>query len=90
VFSSAPGTKLYVAATGAQVAFEADDVDSAGRWAWSVCVTGSATVVNEAAERERLQALPLERWVRAGEDSYVVIEPQVVTGRRVQGGGRRP
>jgi nitroimidazol reductase NimA-like FMN-containing flavoprotein (pyridoxamine 5'-phosphate oxidase superfamily) len=27
VFSSAPGTKLYVAATGARMAFEAEDVD---------------------------------------------------------------
>lgn len=89
VFSSAPGTKLYVAATGTQVAFEADDVDSAARWGWSVCVTGPATVVKEAADRDRLQALPLERWVPPGEDSYVVIEPQVVTGRRVKGGGRR-
>lgn len=88
VFSSAPGTKLYVAATGAQVAFEADDVDAGSRWGWSVCVTGPASVVQDAGEVDRLRALPLDTWAAEGEESYVVIEPQVVTGRRVQGGRR--
>ena len=88
VFSSAPGTKLYVAATGAQVAFEADDVDLDSRWAWSVCVTGPATVVQDPAEVERLRSLPLDTWAAPGEESFVVIEPQVVTGRRVEGGRR--
>ena len=85
VFSSAPGTKLYVAATGAQVAFEADDVDAGARRGWSVCVTGPATVVQDEGEAERLRALPLDSWAPAGEESFIVIEPQVVTGRRVHG-----
>ncbi len=88
VFASAPGTKLYVAATGAQMAFEADDVDQDSRWAWSVCVTGPATVVQDAAEIERLRGLPLDRWAPQGEESFVVIEAEVVTGRRVEGGRR--
>ena len=88
VFSSAQGTKLYVAATGAQVAFEADDVDAGSRWGWSVCVTGPASVVQDAGEVDRLRSLSLDTWAPEGEESYVVIEPQVVTGRRVQGGRR--
>jgi nitroimidazol reductase NimA-like FMN-containing flavoprotein (pyridoxamine 5'-phosphate oxidase superfamily) len=88
VFSSAPGTKLYVAATGAQVAFEADDVDQDSRWGWSVCVTGPATLVEDPAEVERLRGLPLDTWAPPGEESFVVIEAQVVTGRRVEGGRR--
>jgi nitroimidazol reductase NimA-like FMN-containing flavoprotein (pyridoxamine 5'-phosphate oxidase superfamily) len=84
VFSSAPGTKLYVAATGAQMAFEADDVDLAARSGWSVCVTGSGTVVEDPHEVERLRGLPLETWAPEGEESFIVIEPEVVTGRRLQ------
>ena len=85
VFSSAPGTKLYVAATGAQVGFEVDDVDQDSRWGWSVCVTGPATLVEDPAETERLRGLPLDTWTSPGEESFVAIEPQVVTGRRVRG-----
>jgi len=86
VFSSTPGTKLYVAATGAQVAFEADDVDAGSRWGWSVCVTGPATVVEDDGEVERLRGLPLDSWGPSGQESFIVIDPQVVTGRRVQAG----
>jgi uncharacterized protein len=88
VFSSAPGTKLYVAATGAQMAFEADDVDPGARAGWSVCVTGPGTLVSDPAEVERLRGLPLDTWAPEGQESYVVIEPQVVTGRRLHGGVR--
>jgi nitroimidazol reductase NimA-like FMN-containing flavoprotein (pyridoxamine 5'-phosphate oxidase superfamily) len=88
VFSSAPGTKLYVAATGAQMAFEADDVDAETRSGWSVCITGPGTVVADPAETARLRELDLDTWGAEGEESYVVIEPQVVTGRRLRGGPR--
>lgn len=86
VFSSTPGTKLYVAATGAQVAFEADEVDAGSRRGWSVCVTGPATVVEDQGEAARLRGLPLDSWAPPGEEAFIVIEPQVVTGRRVHGG----
>jgi uncharacterized protein len=86
VFSSSPGTKLYVAATGAQMAFEADDVDPAGKVGWSVCLTGPGTVVDDPAEVARLRGLPLDSWAPEGEESFVVIEAQVVTGRRLRGG----
>ena len=86
VFSSAPGTKLYVAATGAQVAFEADEFDAGSRRGWSVCITGPATVVQDEGEAERLRGLPLDSWGPAGQEAFVVIVPQVVTGRRVHGG----
>ena len=89
VFSSAPGTKLYVAATGATVAFEADDVDSDQRWGWSVCVSGPARVVTDDKEVDRLRRLPLDTWAPPEEASYIVIDSQVVTGRRVAGGGGR-
>jgi nitroimidazol reductase NimA-like FMN-containing flavoprotein (pyridoxamine 5'-phosphate oxidase superfamily) len=89
VLSSAPGTKLYVAATGAMVAFEADDVDTDNKWGWSVCVSGPARVVTEGEEYERLRALPLETWAPPGEEAYIVIDSQVVTGRRVAEGGKQ-
>jgi nitroimidazol reductase NimA-like FMN-containing flavoprotein (pyridoxamine 5'-phosphate oxidase superfamily) len=88
-FSSARGTKLYVAATGATVAFEADDVDADQRFGWSVCVSGPARVVEDGPEVERLRSLPLDTWTPPGEEAYIVIDCQVVTGRRVAGGGRQ-
>jgi nitroimidazol reductase NimA-like FMN-containing flavoprotein (pyridoxamine 5'-phosphate oxidase superfamily) len=85
VFSSSSGTKLYVAATGARLAFEADDIDSAAGSGWSVCVTGPGAVVEDPNEAERLRGLPLDTRAPEGDESLVVIEPQVVTGRRLQG-----
>jgi hypothetical protein len=42
-------------------------------------------VVEDPHEVERLRGLPLETWAPEGEESFIVIEPEVVTGRRLQG-----
>ncbi|MFJ7336818.1 pyridoxamine 5'-phosphate oxidase family protein [Streptomyces sp. NPDC101110] len=77
---------LVRAVDGTVVAFEADDVDAARQSGWSVVVTGSATVVTDAAEHERLARTGPISWVPAPQEVFVRIEPELVTGRELVGG----
>ena len=84
VFCSTPGTKLYTALQSAIVAFEADDVDPDFRVGWSVCVAGPAQVVSDGEDLQRIRQLGLHPWAKLDEASFVAIECQIVTGRRVR------
>ncbi|MGW1955872.1 pyridoxamine 5'-phosphate oxidase family protein [Streptomyces sp. NPDC001920] len=77
---------LVQAIDGAVVAFEADDVDEARHSGWSVVVTGTATVVTDHAEHERLARTGPASWVPAPQEVFVRIEPELVTGRELIGG----
>jgi uncharacterized protein len=77
---------LVRAIDGAVVAFEADDVDAARHSGWSVVVTGTATVVTDHAERERLARTGPASWVPAPQEVFVRIELELVTGRELIGG----
>ncbi|MFE2276743.1 pyridoxamine 5'-phosphate oxidase family protein [Streptomyces sp. NPDC059454] len=77
---------LVRAIDGVVVAFEADDVDAARHSGWSVVVTGSATVVTDPAEHERLARTGPVSWVPAPQEVFVRIEPGLVTGRELIGG----
>ncbi|MFJ9668843.1 pyridoxamine 5'-phosphate oxidase family protein [Streptomyces sp. NPDC101219] len=77
---------LVSAIDGAVVAFETDDVDEARHSGWSVVVTGSATVVTDPAEHERLTRTGPVSWVPAPQEVFVRIEPELVTGRELIGG----
>jgi nitroimidazol reductase NimA-like FMN-containing flavoprotein (pyridoxamine 5'-phosphate oxidase superfamily) len=90
VFATVPGTKLDAATAGAVVAFEADSYGTAeAPGGWSVLVRGIAREVTDPAEIEIAHALPFNSWAwDGGADRYVMIEPTVVTGRRIV--GRRP
>lgn len=83
VFCSTRGTKLYTTLDNAVVAFEADEVDSDCRSGWSVCVTGRVKVASGDAELARLGTLGLRPWADLHDAFYLVIEPDLVTGRRV-------
>ncbi|MEV7738194.1 pyridoxamine 5'-phosphate oxidase family protein [Streptomyces sp. NPDC088921] len=79
-------SELVRAIDGAVVAFEADDVDAAHHSGWSVVVTGTATVVTDPAEHERLARTGPVSWVPAPPEVFVRIEPELVTGRELVGG----
>ncbi|MDH6484606.1 pyridoxamine 5'-phosphate oxidase family protein [Streptomyces sp. SAI-127] len=68
------------------VAFEADDVDVARHSGWSVVVTGTATVVTDPAEHERLARTGPASWVPAPQEVFVRIEAELVTGRELVAG----
>jgi len=79
-------SELVRAIDDAVVAFEADDVDVARHSGWSVVVTGTATVVTDPAEHERLARTGPVSWVPAPQEVYVRIDPELVTGRELLGG----
>lgn len=69
-----------------RVGFEIDGVDSANRQGWSVLVRGTLQPVDpDAADfRERFDPEP---WVTDQRDTWLVIEPFAITGRRLHGTG---
>ncbi|MBX9365419.1 pyridoxamine 5'-phosphate oxidase family protein [Streptomyces massasporeus] len=79
-------SELVRAIDGAVVAFEADDIDAARHAGWSVVVTGTATVVTDPAEVERLARTGPVSWAPSPQEVFVRIEPELVTGRELVGG----
>ncbi|MCH5671919.1 pyridoxamine 5'-phosphate oxidase family protein [Streptomyces gilvus] len=79
-------SELARAVDGVVVAFEVDEVDAATHSGWSVVVTGSATVVKDPAEHERLTRTGPRSWVPSPREVFVRIEPELVTGRELVGG----
>ncbi|MET7680426.1 pyridoxamine 5'-phosphate oxidase family protein [Streptomyces sp. NPDC005423] len=79
-------SELVRAIDGAVVAFEADEVDAAAHSGWSVVVTGTATVVTDPAEHERLARTGPRSWVPDPADVFVRVEAELVTGRELVGG----
>jgi nitroimidazol reductase NimA-like FMN-containing flavoprotein (pyridoxamine 5'-phosphate oxidase superfamily) len=83
VFRTGQGTKLDAATRDAVVAFEADEIDPAGRTGWSVMVTGVAQEVTDAGERQRLVEHVSPRWVPGDDGRVVAITMELVSGRRI-------
>ncbi len=88
VFRTAQGPKLEMALRGAQVAFEIDHVDDENRTGWSVLVRGRSDVVTHADQLAVLAASGLTPWAEGDKSNWVMIEPEMVTGRRVPVSGR--
>lgn len=78
-------SELVRAIDGAVVAFEADEVHAVAHWGWSVVVTGSASVVTDPAEHERLSRTGPPSWVPARR-AVQFGSPLVQDERRTQGG----
>ena len=83
---TAAGSELVRAIDGTVVAFEVDEVDAASHSGWSVVVTGSATVVTDRAEHERLSRTGPRSWVPSPDEVFIRIQPELVTGRELVGG----
>ncbi|MER5518373.1 pyridoxamine 5'-phosphate oxidase family protein [Streptomyces sp. NPDC002763] len=79
-------SELVRAIDGSVVAFEADDVDATSHSGWSVVVTGTAALVSDPGEHERLVRHGPRSWVPSPQEVFVRIEPELVTGRRLTGG----
>ncbi|WP_326719047.1 MULTISPECIES: pyridoxamine 5'-phosphate oxidase family protein [unclassified Streptomyces] len=83
---TAADSELSRAIDGVVVAFEADEVDAVTHSAWSVVVTGRATVVTDLAEHGRLSRTGPRSWVPSPEEVFIRIEAELVTGRELVGG----
>ena len=84
VFRTDPGSKLLAALHGTPVAFEVDGADEQQQLGWSVVVRGFLKQVTDPDERDRLSVTPLVTWAPGAKDHYVLIEPRLVTGRRIR------
>ena len=65
-----------------KVAFEIDDIDTAGRRGWSVLIQGPAHHVTET-EEEAVRRAGVESWAPGDRELFVRIVPSRITGRRV-------
>lgn len=87
VFRTTWGSKLLMAEQQGPVAFEVDGVDEERETGWSVLVTGSASIVYETAEAERLEGLGVHSWAGVDEDAlWVRILAEDISGREIQRG----
>jgi nitroimidazol reductase NimA-like FMN-containing flavoprotein (pyridoxamine 5'-phosphate oxidase superfamily) len=80
---TAQGSDLVHAIDGVIVAFEADEFDVETRCAWSVVVTGRATVVTDPAEHARLSQSGPRSWLPIQDPVFVRIESGMVSGREL-------
>ena len=83
VFRTGEGTKLDAAMQGAKMAFELDRIDVSARMGWSVVVRGPAHLVTAPAELFALQATPLRSFTETSKNGWVMIQSEVISGRRV-------
>ncbi|MCZ4602767.1 pyridoxamine 5'-phosphate oxidase family protein [Streptomyces sp. Lzd4kr] len=88
LLGAAADSELVRAVDGAVVAFEADEVDAATRSGWSVVVTGSAAVITDAADHERLVRTGPRSWAPSPSEVFIRVDPELVTGRELLGGSR--
>lgn len=85
VFRTTWGSKLQAAGAAADVAFEVDNYATAARTGWSVLVRGKASVVYEARESDRLEALGIRPWLSIDPQDgvWMRIRAEEITGREI-------
>ena len=66
-----------------KVAFEIDEIDTAGRQGWSVLIQGPAHHVSED-ERASAERAGVEPWPAGDRELFIRIVPNRVTGRRIK------
>jgi nitroimidazol reductase NimA-like FMN-containing flavoprotein (pyridoxamine 5'-phosphate oxidase superfamily) len=65
------------------VAFEIDEIDTAGRQGWSVLIQGPAHHVSED-ERQSAERAGVQPWPAGDRELFIRIVPHRVTGRRIK------
>jgi uncharacterized protein len=69
-----------------RVAIQVDEIDAGTHLGWSVLVRGHAFDVTNALDdrSERLRGVPLESWAPGPKARRLLVELEVVTGRRLR------
>ena len=83
VFRTAGDSMLHSLGEGARVAFEADHVDPVAESGWSVLARGTLSKVDDADLSDRLAATTTHPWAPGPIDRWMIIVPDVVTGRSI-------
>jgi len=84
VFRTGSGGKVLGMARSPSVCFEVDGIDVGLQTGWSVLVKGRATEQVTADDLRQVISLPLRPWAIGVKDHWIRIQPDQVTGRRVQ------
>ncbi|MEU3844372.1 pyridoxamine 5'-phosphate oxidase family protein [Streptomyces sp. NPDC028635] len=79
-------SELVRAVDGTVVAFEVDEIDVVRQSGWSVVVTGTASVVTDPAEYERLVRTGPRSWASSRHEVYIRVSSELVTGRELVAG----
>ena len=67
-----------------EISFEIDHLDEALTEGWSVLLTGHGRAVVDPSEYEQVASLGIAPWAGGRRDTYVVLSPIQVTGRRIR------
>lgn len=84
VFRTGPNPDLLSNLPNAAISFEVDHLDEALTEGWSVLLSGDGRAVVEPSEYEQVASLGIAPWAGGGRDTYVVLAPIQVTGRRIR------
>jgi transcriptional regulator with XRE-family HTH domain len=69
------------------VSFDVDHLDEALAEGWSVLLTGTASVITEPGELDRVQSLGIEPWAGGDRQTYIRLRVSQVTGRAIRATG---
>jgi uncharacterized protein len=67
------------------VAFQVDDIAVSTGSGWTVVVTGRLQLIHDTFEIARLSELKFQSWAPAVSDRYLLLRPELITGRRIPG-----
>jgi uncharacterized protein len=77
------GSTAAIAARDSVVAFEADDFDARSLTGWSVTIVGHAREIIEPRERLSTDVLDLSSWGGNGQDLFISVAAEKITGRHL-------
>ena len=84
VFRTEPDSGLLLILPNGDISFEVDHLDEALTEGWSVLLSGEGRAVVEPSEYEQVESLGIAPWAGGRRDTYVVLAPIQVTGRRIR------
>ncbi len=87
VFRTGGGTSVADSLSQGSVSFDVDHLDEDLAEGWSVLLTGTASVITEPRELDRVRSLGIEPWAGGDRQAYVRLRVRQVTGRAIRGTG---
>lgn len=87
VFRTGGDTRLADAVRQASVSFDVDHLDEALGEGWSVLLTGTASMITEPGELDRVSSLDIEPWAGGDRQTYIRLRAHLVTGRAIRATG---
>jgi nitroimidazol reductase NimA-like FMN-containing flavoprotein (pyridoxamine 5'-phosphate oxidase superfamily) len=84
VFRTGGGTRLADSLQQESVSFDVDHLDEALGEGWSVLLTGTAIVITDPGELDRVRSLDIEPWAGGDRQTYIRLRAHLVTGRAIR------